>query len=114
MIVVEAFLDFENEEARDKAARDSAPVQMATRQEEPGCRAYCFAPDPCVPNRLQVYELWDDEASLVAHFKHPNYAKMVEVLRGIGITDTANQAFKVTDSMPVYQEDGSPREKFFD
>lgn len=114
MIVVTAYLDFEDQAARDRAANESAPVQLATREQEPGCHAYCFAPDPCVPNRIQVYELWEDEASLVAHFKHPNYADMVKVLRGVGIIDTANQAYLVEKGMPVYHPDGSARERFFE
>ena len=114
MIVVTAILDFANQEDRDKAVALSAPVQMATRQDEPGCHAYCFAADPSVPNRIQVYELWEDGPSLVAHFKHPNYTAMVEVLRGVGITYTENQAYHVDKQMPVYHEDGSPRDSFWD
>ena len=114
MIVVTAILDFANQEDRDKAVALSAPVQMATRQDEQGCHAYCFAADPSVPNRIQVYELWEDGPSLVAHFKHPNYADMVEVLRGVGITYTENQAYHVDKHMPVYHEDGSPRDSFWD
>ena len=114
MIVVEAWLEFASEEDRDKAVELTTGPQMATRNEEPGCRAYCFAADPGIPKRIQVYELWDDEASLVAHFKHPNYAAMVEVLRGVGITDTENQLYLTTKQAPVYNPDGSPKEKLFD
>ena len=91
MVVVAATLDFATQSDRDEAVRLTAAVQMGTRNEEAGCHAYCFAADPGVPNRIQVYELWESAATLAAHFKHPYYAKMVEVLRGGGIVDTWNQ-----------------------
>ncbi|HAT29162.1 MAG TPA: antibiotic biosynthesis monooxygenase, partial [Gammaproteobacteria bacterium] len=78
MIVVVAALKFETQEARDKAVEVTRDVQLATREEEEGCYDYCFAPDPSIPTRIQVYELWEDSESLAAHFEHPNYAKMVE------------------------------------
>ena len=80
MIIVVAALGFETEADRDHAVAITADVQMATRVEEPGCHDYCFAPDPAVPTRIQVYELWEDSDSLAAHFRHPNYHKMVELL----------------------------------
>ena len=63
MIIVVAALEFENQADRDHAAEITADVQRATRTEEPGCHAYCFAPDPAVPTRIQVYELWQDSDS---------------------------------------------------
>ena len=112
-IIVAATLDFADQATRDEVVAATAPVQWATRVEEPGCRAYCFAADPSVDNRIQVYELWDDEASLAAHFKHPNYEAMVDVLRAAGITDTANRMFLVAKDEPVYGPNGERREHFF-
>ena len=85
MIIVVAALEFETQAARDHAVSITADVQLATRMEEPGCRDYCFAPDPSVPTRIQVYELWENSDSLTAHFRHPNYLKMVELLAAAGI-----------------------------
>jgi quinol monooxygenase YgiN len=113
MVVVAAYLDFASEAARDEAVRLTAPVQMGTRNEEDGCHAYCFAADPGVPNRIQVYELWDSAASLAAHFKHPYYARMVEVLRGVGIIDTWNQVYEVARHAPVYGPNGGANPEFF-
>jgi len=113
MIIVVAALEFANQADRDKAVAATADVQMATRKEEPGCQAYCFAPDPSVPTRIQVYELWDDSASLAAHFKHPNYTKMVEVLRGAGIVESINRAYLTSADEPVYGPNGEMKESFF-
>ncbi len=113
MIIVVAALEFENQADRDRAVELTRDVQMATRVEEAGCRDYCFAPDPSVPTRIQVYELWEDSASLAAHFKHPNYDKMVELLGSAGVKQSINQAYLVERGEPVYGPGGERKEAFF-
>lgn len=113
MIIISAYLDFANQEDRDRAVELTTGPQMATRNDEPGCQAYCFAADPGIANRIQVYELWDDEPSLVAHFKHKNYDDMVAALGGVGITATENQMYLIAKHEPVYSAEGKPRESFF-
>jgi quinol monooxygenase YgiN len=113
MIVIAAQLDFKDQKSRDQAVADCAVIQKATRDDEPGCQAYCFAADPSVSNRIQVYELWDDGPSLAAHFKHQNYEDMKVALGKNGITGSWNQMYLVTDHEPVYDAKGQPRETFF-
>lgn len=113
MIIVVAALGFENQEDRDRAVELTADVQLATRLEESGCRDYCFAPDPSVPNRVQVYELWEDSDSLAAHFQHPNYLKMVELLANANVVESINQAYLVERGEPVYGPDGEKKTAFF-
>ena len=113
MIIVVAALAFKTQEDRDRAVEITKDVQLATRVEEAGCHDYCFAPDPSVPTRIQVYELWEDSESLAAHFKHPNYDKMVEVLGQAGIVESINQAYLVEKSEPVYGPNGERKEVFF-
>jgi heme-degrading monooxygenase HmoA len=60
-----------------------------------------------------VYELWDDEASLAAHFQHPNYHAMRAALQGQGIVGTANRMFLVARDEPVYGPQGQIRDRFF-
>ena len=112
-IIISATLDFASEADRDRAVELTRPVQAATRDEEPGCHAYCFAADPVVNYRIQVYELWEDGPSLAAHFRHPNYEKMKEVLMEVGITATENQMYLIEMHEPVYDADGQARETFF-
>jgi len=114
VLLVSAVLDFASEADRDRAVELSRDIQAATRREEPGCIAYCFAPDPVVPNRIQVFEEWKDGASLAAHFKHPNYEDMVEALSSVGIVETSNCVYLVEKSEPVYGPNGERREVFFD
>lgn len=113
MIIVVAALEFNTEADRDRAVDLTREVQMATRLEEPGCKDYCFAADPSVPTRVQVYELWDDSDSLAAHFSHPNYTKMVELLADAGIKESTNQAYLVERGEPVYGPEGEKKAAFF-
>ena len=113
MIVVVAALRFENQQDRDRAVALTADVQLATRVAERGCRDYCFAPDPAVSTRIQVYELWDDSESLAAHFKHKNYLKMVELLSTANIKESVNQAYLVERGEPVYGPNGEKKAVFF-
>ena len=113
MLVISAKLDFASQADRDKAIELVTPIQKATRDEEPGCVDYCFAPDPCYPNRIQVFEEWVDGPSLAAHFKHPNYDAMVEALGSVGIVGTSNKLYLIAKTEPVYGADAERREIFF-
>ena len=113
MIIVVAALEFENQQDRDKAVELTADVQMATRVEESGCRDYCFAADPSVPTRIQVYELWEDSDSLATHFHHANYLKMVELLGSANIKESINQAYLAERGESVYGPDGEKKSAFF-
>lgn len=113
MIIVVAALGFETEADRDRAVELTREVQLATRVEEAGCHDYCFAPDPSVPTRIQVYELWEDSESLAAHFKHENYARMVELLGSANVKESINQAYLIERGEPVYGPNGERKEVFF-
>ena len=113
MIVVVAALEFANQADRDEAVRLTADVQPLTREEEPGCHDYCFAPDPAIPTRMHVYELWENSESLAAHFQHPYYDRMAGLLQGVGIVSSTNQAYLVERGEPVYNEEGEKKTGFF-
>ena len=110
MIIVTAILSFETEDDRNAAVAATAQVQKATRDEESGCLAYCFAADPSEPQHIQVYELWTDTESLATHFDHPNYAAMVEILHNCsGYLASDNRLYLADDRGPVYGDDGKFR-----
>ena len=104
MIIVSATLSFESEADRDNAVALTSPIQKATRDEEPGCLAYCFAADPAEPTHIQVYELWTDPDNLAKHFEHENYTNMVQVLQNCGgFVSSENRMYVADDRGPVYQ-----------
>jgi quinol monooxygenase YgiN len=81
------------------------PLQAATRRDEPGCLAYVFAADPCVPGRIQVYERWADADTLAAHFEHPNYIATRDALYAHGIVASVTERMLVTHAQSVYDAD---------
>lgn len=112
MIIVAGTIDLADPASRDDAIAGSLRFQEATRRDEPGCLAYCFAVDPLVEGRIQVYELWQDEASLAAHFQHPNYLGMREYLTSLGLRAADNRKYRVDRVAPVYDESRTPRADF--
>ena len=93
-------------EKRAACLEATAHLQQATRDEEPGCSAYVFSADPCRPDVITVYELWEDAESLAAHFLHPNYTNMRAKLGELGITGAAVDKFRIDARAPVYGPDG--------
>ncbi len=113
MIIIAGTIDFDSPESRDRAVDVGRSLQQATRDDEPGCEAYCFAADPCEPTRVQVYELWRDEPSLAAHFEHPNYLAMRDALGGSGMVAADVRKFRCDLAEPVYDDTMTPRADFF-
>jgi quinol monooxygenase YgiN len=112
MIIIAGTIDLDPAQ-RDACLAESAPIQQATRDDEPGCLAYCFAPDPCVEGRIQVYELWTDSASLAGHFEHPNYWAMREMFARYKLKGSDNKKYRVDHSEPVYDSERTPRADWF-
>ena len=112
-IIIAGTIDLADPSNREEAMRSAGPLQQKTRSEEPGCHAYVFAPDPCVEGRICVYELWEDEASLAAHFQHANYLNMRTALGQIGLKGADNKKYRVDLSEPVYDTTMTPRADFF-
>lgn len=113
MIIIAGTIDLADPTRRDEALAIATELQRKTRDEEPGCLAYVFAADPCVAGRICVHELWRDEASLAAHFKHENYLNMRSALGTIGLKGADNKKYRIDLSEPVYDPSMTPRADFF-
>jgi quinol monooxygenase YgiN len=114
MIIIAGHIDFASPEQRDGVVLAAAETQLSTRNDEPGCLGYSFAADSSVANRVQVYELWADESSLAAHFVHPNFTGMREILgqfERLGPSVVAKFRCDLTE--PVYDTNRQPRADFF-
>jgi len=59
----------------------AAAVKMArATQAEAGCRSYAFSSDLEDPNLFLVFEEWESEAALAAHFQTPHMAEFNAVI----------------------------------
>jgi quinol monooxygenase YgiN len=112
LIAVEAAITIADPSTREALIARSAPIQKATRDDEPGCLVYCFAADPCQDDLIQVYELWESEAALTAHFVHQNYLDMRTMLGKGGLVSAVSRKHRIDASAPVYDADHRPNASF--
>ena len=113
MIIIAGHLDFATRTARDDVLAEGAALQQATRAKEPGCKAYCLSADPTLETRVLVYELWQDEASLAAHFDHPYFHEMRAVFHRFARTGGEVRKYRCDLSEPVHDDTGTVRADFF-
>jgi len=112
-IIISGRVDLHDPSERDNLLSASAPLQMATRNDEPGCQMYAFTADPCLPERIEVVEIWDDMASLAAHFDHENYFNMGNLIRSTSGRDSDHRKYRCDYDEPVYDETRRARADFF-
>lgn len=106
LIAVEALITIADPSTRQELLDRTAPIQKATRDDEPGCLVYCFAADPCEADQIQVYELWESEAALADHLVHQNYFTMRDTLGAGGLVSAVSRKHRIEASAPVYNADG--------
>jgi quinol monooxygenase YgiN len=105
MIVIAGWIDVEPA-ARDALLEASVPFQRSTREEEPGCNGYVFAADPVDPARIHVFEAWASPEALEAHFQHPNFTGMGELLRQYPRRGSQILKYRIAASAPVRNAEG--------
>jgi len=94
MILVLGQFDFHPEDF--EAAKALAATLMEETAREDGCLKYAFAADLVQPNRLQLGELWRDDASLAAHFLTPHIQAYRDGLARLRVLKRAVQRHDVT------------------
>ena len=112
-IVVAGYIDLHDPSERNDLLSASIPFQLATRNDEPGCQMYVFSPDPCRSERVEVVEIWDNMASLEAHFSHENYFNMGSLIRSTSGRESNHRKFRCDVNEPVYDNDRRARADFF-
>lgn len=80
---------------------------------ETGCVAYDWSIEPTHPGRIRVFELWENEAALAAHFQSEWYLGMRELIGSFGLLHAESAKYRVDLSEPVYDETFTPRADFF-
>ncbi len=62
------------------AMRLNATASVA---DEPGCHRFDICAEPDTPDRIFLYELYDDEAAFKAHMQTPHYARLNTQIEGM-------------------------------
>lgn len=78
MLIVSAVFEFVPE-GFDRI-REVAEAAVAGSRQEPGNHAYNLALDATAPDRVTIFEVWDDQAALDNHFEQPYMEAFVKAL----------------------------------
>ena len=111
MIIIAGTIDFEPPQ-RELALTASKELVAATREQD-GCLDYAWMPDAVTPGRVYVFERWDSEENLKAHFEGRFYREMREILGGYGRIATDIWKYRPDRTQRVYDSKGVPRADFF-
>lgn len=111
MIILSGTVDVEPER-RDAALQVGLPHMRATRAQS-GCLDYNWGADLLTPGRIYVYERWESQAALEAHFAGPHYRAMRDTIAAHGLSGANVLKYRISLSEPVYDQSGVPRADFF-
>ena len=64
---------------------------------EPGCRRFDVCTDPAAPERVTLYEIYDDEAAFDAHMRTPHYLEFATASKPL-IETIAVRRLRLSDS----------------
>jgi quinol monooxygenase YgiN len=96
---------------REQALKSGQPwIDGALAQ--PGCIHYDWSADLNDPARINVFEEWESEDALAAHFAGPQYAGMRTHLGASGLINAASRKYRIDAEGPVYDVEGKPTPKF--
>ena len=85
---------------RDKAIAAALRMMEETRREA-GCISYTFTGDFADHGRFRVFEEWESQAALEAHFASPHMAAFQAAVGGLGVKRVAIQRYEVSSVGPV-------------
>ena len=92
-------------ELRDKALIGATPMIELSR-EEPGCLAYNWGADLMLDDTIHIFEEWENEDALAAHFTAPSFFKMSEHLSDHGLLGASAKKYLVRKEGGIYCAEG--------
>lgn len=85
---------------REEAIAASIEMMKATHQEA-GCISYTFSADLEDPGRFRIFEEWESDDALAAHFAAPHMASFQKAMGGFGVKEMAVQKYEVSSVGPI-------------
>ena len=111
MIAIIGWIDVEPAD-RDAVVAATVDLQRSTRDDEAGCLTYTISADPVHPGRIQIVELWQDAATLDAHFQHPNFHATGAAMRAVKRLGGGSMKYRIDASDQVRGADGQATAAF--
>lgn len=99
MIVIGAVF-IVKEDKRDTAIAAMSTMAAATLEEQ-GCNDYTFYADLKNPNKFFLFEEWDDQDCLNAHFQTPHMAEFRKITPDVLAEPTKLTRYVVSESGPL-------------
>jgi quinol monooxygenase YgiN len=99
MLVIAGSISIDPEK-RDGAIEAATHMMQETRK-EPGCISYTFSADLADPGRFLVFEEWESQDALDAHFKAPHMAAFQGKMGGFGVREMKVQRYEVSSVGPL-------------
>ncbi len=85
---------------RDAAVAAAAEVQAETRK-EPGCLSYAFSSDLDDEGLFHLFEEWESEDALDAHFATPHIAVFQGKVAGLGVKEMNVKRYEIASVGPL-------------
>ncbi len=87
--------------AKREAAIAAALEMMKVTRQEAGCISYTFSADLTDPGGFRIFEEWESQAALDAHFKVPHMAKFQAAMGGFGVKDLQVKRYEISSVGPL-------------
>jgi quinol monooxygenase YgiN len=85
---------------REKAVAAACEMMSETRKEK-GCISYTFSGDLEEPGRFRIFEEWESDEALRAHFASPHMARFQQAVGALGVREMAVQRYEVAKVGPL-------------
>lgn len=84
-----------------QAMLESVATMVEASRAEAGCHEYVFTPDPHEPSLVRLFELWESEEALAAHFASEHMASWQERAADLPITGRDIAKYTIAEVGPV-------------
>lgn len=88
--------------AKREEAIPAALEMMKETHKEAGNLAYNFAADISDPAVFHIYERWESQQALDAHFATPHMAKFQGMLGQLGVKDLSVRKYEISGEGPLF------------
>ena len=99
MLVIAGRIEIDpvNRDGAIAAARE----MMEESHKEPGCISYAFSADLSDPGCFRIFEEWESQEALDAHFAAPHMAAFQAKVGGLGVKSMHVQKYQVSSVGPL-------------
>ena len=99
MLIIAGTITFDP--AHTETAKAAASEMMAATLQEEGCVDYVFSIDMSDEAKIRIFEIWESDEHLAAHFQTEHMKVYREKIAGIGVSGRDLSKYQVSSSEPL-------------